>query len=177
MRTRGNRGFTLIELVAVVLIITILATLGTFAVRRYINSARSTEAVNIIASIRSGQEAFKDEAHTYLKVTSSLALDDLYPRKPGAYKTSWETGTDVGKRFKILGVTANGPVYFGYGCTAGASGTPDQPGDTNPAINFPAQTKPWFVVKAVSDVDANSIMTVMVASSLTDEIYRENEGE
>ena len=67
-RVRGlafERGFTLVELLTVVAIAAVLATIGTMLVRRHFAHAKTTEAVATIQAIRQAEEARRGETGTY----------------------------------------------------------------------------------------------------------------
>jgi type IV pilus assembly protein PilA len=66
MRVQGRRslrGFTLIELMIVVVIVGVLSTLAIYGVRNYVTSSKSAEATNAIGQIgKDAQTAFERES-------------------------------------------------------------------------------------------------------------------
>jgi type IV pilus assembly protein PilA len=172
-----ERGFTLAELMAVVVIVAVLATLAVIGVRKYIYAAKSSEAVNMIGSIESAEEAFKDETFAYLDVSGNLT--SYYPMTtPGRVKYAWDNPSGYHySDWQELGVKTNEPVQFGYAVKAGATGDAvPQPGTSKP-FTWPTTTEPWFVVKAVGDQNGDGVQSIFVGSSFTSEIYSENESQ
>jgi type II secretory pathway pseudopilin PulG len=172
----------------VVVIIGILSALATYGVRRYINSAKSSEAREMILSIKAAEEAFREETYQYLPTAGSLnGTSELYPhvcasKTPGKFKIAWDA-QDVSckqaKAFRTLGVVSTSPVMYGY-----AVGIPASVGATMPALPLKTAfawgtppTGPAFAVLAMGDVDGNGTFSKFVGSSLTDEIYSEDEDE
>jgi type IV pilus assembly protein PilA len=180
MGKRPARGFTLIELMIVVAIVAVLAAIAVFAVKRYLFAAKSSEAINLIGSIKSAEEAYKDETFTYLDVTGDI--DDFYPQSPVGKreKVMWGGDGPGAANWKILGVTTNQPVQYGYACVAGVAGKSPPSVGTTPETKWPsadAITGPWYVVKAIGDQDGDGEESIFVGSSFTSEIYVENEAE
>jgi type IV pilus assembly protein PilA len=177
----STRGFTLVELMIVVVIIAVLATLAVYGVSKYIASSKTGEAVQMIGSIKAAEESFRDETFQYLDVSGDLST--FYPDNdtPGQKKVQWGAGTDdVANNWRILGVTPSGPVLFVYAATAG-TGTvvPAAPGAGITVGQWPtaAPGEPWYVVKAKADLDPGGAETVYVAPSFTNQIFSANEGE
>jgi prepilin-type N-terminal cleavage/methylation domain-containing protein len=176
---RNARGFTLVELMIVVVIVCVLAVVGIYGVRKYVSSSKTGEAVQMIGSIKAAQEAFKDETFAYLDVTGSLT--SYYPTNPapGQTKVAWGgdgTGRD---NWKALGVTPAGAVLFVYACDAGPA-SENVPSVTDITIgDWPgALGQPWYVVKAVADLDGGGDQrSVYVGASFTNQIFSANEGE
>lgn len=181
MFARPRRGFTLVELMVVVAIIGILATLAVYGTSRYIASSKTGEAVQMLGAIKAAQEAYKDETFTYLNVSGSLST--YYPTNPhaGQVKVQWGGGPDeLSQKWGALGVNPSGPVLFAYACVAGgADAIPTAPGSDITVSNWPtaAAGTPWYVAKAHADLDEGGNETVYVAPSFTTQIFSANEGQ
>jgi prepilin-type N-terminal cleavage/methylation domain-containing protein len=164
-RQRGQRGFTLIELMTVVIIVGVLAVVAFVAYRKYIFASKSAEAVHVIGSIKAAQEAYKDETFLYKNVsTGGIAGGALYPRAPGVGKTEQA-------------------VAFGYLCEAGdgvaKKDFPSPPGG-RVVTGWPSGsqvTTPWYVVVAMGDANKDGNYSLFASSSLSSEVYSENEDE
>jgi type IV pilus assembly protein PilA len=173
-----QRGYTLVELLVVVTMVGVLATLATIGVRKYIFASKTSEAINMIGSIKAAQEAYKDETFSYLDVSQGN-LDSFYPMlNPGKKKYHWvQEQHPHAARWGALGANPNSAVQFGYACVAGgASDAIPQPG-TAKTFDWPAPGGPWYVVVAAADQNENGVLARYVSSSFTTEIYAENEGE
>ncbi len=174
---RALRGFTLVELMVVVMIVSILAIIGVMLFRKYVSSSKSVEALSMIQSIRAAEERWRSENQTYLDVSTSMT--SWYPMKtPGKMLYGWDqsSGNDY-QKWRLLGPTVAGPVQFGYVVKAGPPfTTPPKLDITDPPV-WPQMQQPWYVIMAKADADGDGVFAKYAASSLSDEIYRENEGE
>jgi type IV pilus assembly protein PilA len=180
----ATRGFTLIEVMITVAIMGILASLAVYGVGKYIRSSKSGEATTMIAAIKAAQEAYKAETFLYLDVSGVNNIDDMstfYPTNdPDDQVRGWgEVTTKVGQRWRALGVNPGGPVRFTYGCAAGtAANAVAGPGTSEPVENWPATSSaPWYVVRAVGDLDDDDTRSVFVSASFTGQILIDKEGE
>lgn len=174
-----SRGVTLIELVIVVAMVGVLAALATVGYRRYISSAKTGEATQMLGTIKASQEAFKAETFRYLDVSKGN-LENYYPqgRPPsGSVKYAWEGGDPVfaGTNFKTLGVSSTGPVLYGYSCVAGAA-SDDMPvlplGFDDP--EWPDPGGPWYVAVAAGNLDGDEVYSGFMTSSLHAQIISIN---
>ena len=102
------RGFTLVELMAVVAIVAILAGLGVYGVRKYILAAKTSEATEMIGAIKTAHisEYLATPTAEFVGITASdilnyeLPTDALTPRDIGALnaeKTDPRFATDFWK--------------------------------------------------------------------------------
>jgi type IV pilus assembly protein PilA len=172
---RYQSGFTLVEMMVIVIIVSILALLGTYSVRKYVTASKTSEATEMITTIKGAQESYKDETFAYLNVTGGL--DTYYPNNPsaGRVKVQWGGADASLANWQALGVHAALPVLFQYSCVAGPSGAVPAPGGAAADItvgNWPATVNsPWYVVKAEADFDGNGRHTVFVGTSFFGELF------
>lgn len=176
-RTRV-RGFTLVELLAVVAMIGVLAALALVGFKKFMNSTRTADARAIIGAIRIAEESHRAETLSYRSCGASLT--DWYPAAPTGKKRAFG-GWSSHSRYddwRILNVTADSPTTFGFAIVAGAPG--DKPPNTNTSLKttWPSPTtEPWYVVQAAGDADGDGTFSYLVSSSFNGEIYVENDTE
>jgi prepilin-type N-terminal cleavage/methylation domain-containing protein len=177
---RNNRGFTLVELMIVVVVVSVLALIAIYGTNRYIANSKTTEAVQLIGSIKAAEESYKDETFTYLDVTGDLTT--YYPSNPkrGQFKVQWGGApTDIAAKWGTLGVQPAGPVAFVYACVAGdgTAAPPSPSGVTVKGWPTTAQGTPYYVVKAIADLDPGGPETTYISPSFTNQIFSANEGD
>jgi type IV pilus assembly protein PilA len=173
--SRESYGFTLVELMIVIAIIGVLAALGVVGFRKYIRAAAAAEVKAVIQGIRVAEEAVKAETFQYRGCSTSLT--NWYPATPDDKKRHWDngqTGNAVHDCWVELNVTTDGPVRFGYAVVAGIAPQPDPvpniPYCTNWTAAHATVNGPWFVVQAAGDQNADGVMSLFAASSLSGEI-------
>ncbi|MCC6664223.1 MAG: prepilin-type N-terminal cleavage/methylation domain-containing protein [Polyangiaceae bacterium] len=174
----GRRGFTLVELMVVVVLVGILATVGVVMFRQWVFHTRSVEAFGMVQSIRVAQERWRAEHGAYYDVSTTMT--SWYPTATPSRKLwQWDqvAGTDH-DRWMMLNPTISGPVQFAYVTKAGAAGSVMAPLSLSTAPAWPASpAQPWYVIQAMGDTDADGVYSYYAAASLNGEIARENEGE
>ena len=190
--TRHQLGFTLIELMIVVVIIGILAALGTLGYRKYLNMSKTAEAREIVGKIMAAQESYFSERQQYLDISGSgLNKTGFYPYDPtfnGRTKIQWGAddsctgavnGASCAVNLKALGVSVAQPVMFRY-----ASTTYDAAADLTdvsayaPGFNNSVKApRDGYVVVAVANLDGNpATFSVMVGSEVQADLYGEGLG-
>src|ERR1044072_3326802 len=97
-RTRGRKGFTLVELAVVIIIIGILAA---FAVPRFLDSverSKAGEAFNYLSAVRSAQERYQVRQGTYADDITKLDIQMQEPKYfPVGTPAAGSTGNLVDK--------------------------------------------------------------------------------
>jgi type IV pilus assembly protein PilA len=174
-RRPGRRGFTLVELMIVVAIVGVLATVAVVGYRRYVLNAKVTEARTVISAIRLAQEDTRAERGTYANIGTTYC-----PAAAGVsnLKVGWDTSCNGGSAtWQTLPVHIDGPVQFAYATVAGTTTMAGNPlGTSWVAWNSPTAT-PWYVISAKCDLDGvASDSTELVGSSFQNTIFSRNEG-
>jgi type IV pilus assembly protein PilA len=182
--TATEKGFTLIEVMVVVVIVGVLATLAVYGVRNYLSSAKTSEAVSMMASIKAAEEAYKAETFVYLDVSGNFNTSSYHPTATLAQgvKYNWQVTTTTSPNWQTLGVQPDGPVAFTYAVVATApnASAPGLPTTkTLSQFNLPGTPNRWqYIAVAKGDVGgAVGKFTYVLSHSYSAEIYVENEGD
>lgn len=176
-RKRLQLGFTLIELMAVVAMIGVLAALAIVGYQRYLSASHSSDAKAILGAIRIAEENYRAETLVYLGCSANLQAH--YPASPNGKRRHWVAGpghSDLGC-WRMLNVATDSPTRYGFAVVAGPPGAiPPQP-DLPKAVQWGAPTEPWYVVQAQGDNDDDGDFSTFVTSSFSGEVVVHQEAE
>ena len=172
-----SRGFTLVELLVVVAITGVLATIGTMLVQKHFALAKTAEGAALIQGLRVAEESRRAETGTYQNCSG--AGTPWYPAAPDGSVRSWVSLTHAARpSWQLLAVSAPDGTRFGFLLNAGNPGAALPVLQTSTQPGWPATTTdPWYVIQAAGDQDKDGIYTRLAAASFNGELIVENDGK
>jgi prepilin-type N-terminal cleavage/methylation domain-containing protein len=181
-----HRGFTLIELAVVVVIVGVLSVLAVVGYRKMIDSSHTTEGSQLVQAVRVAQETYHSETGRYHNVGWSTFCPNNATTPPSRMKHPWNPGCNGGTAtWQALPVRTDGPIMFGLvtqaGTIASGTATPAYPaalaGSSFSYSGTPSNGD-YFLIGAAADIDGSGgANTVVIGSSFTNELMVFNDGQ
>jgi prepilin-type N-terminal cleavage/methylation domain-containing protein len=175
---RNVRGFTLVELAVVVVIVGLLSIIAVVAYRKIVLSSKLNEARSMIGAIMIAQEEYRAERGQFKDIAGAYCPSDGAQCK----KYGWNNLCGTPNGWATLPVHADNAVQFGYATFAGT--VVAQPAGVNANLidlgGYVGKSMPYFVVHAKADLDCpigNGVYSELAASSFDKEIRSINVGE
>ena len=180
---KGQKGFTLIELMIVVAIIGILAAIAIPNFLQYQMKSRQSEAKTNLQAIRTSEISFQAERGCYLAVTREGSPNPgvnlksvptawgvgIVPVVPNAngFCTVLPAGTFSGT-FRNIAFIATGSVNYGYVVDASVVPVPIPACILGPSVEATAAAPAaatGFVATALANLDGDAVLSVWAASA------------
>lgn len=119
---KGRKGFTLIELVVSIAIVSILVAVAIPIYKRYEYMARTSEAKQNVGAIMTCEGS-------YAAVEDKYLTERYYPGHAGATPQVWNPSESG--NYEVIGFQPSGKVFYDYGVAAGDFSS--NPASANPS--------------------------------------------
>jgi type IV pilus assembly protein PilA len=166
--SHASHGYTLVELMIVVAIVGILASIAVPGYQNYTMRAKAVEAVNTLAAINAAQHAYieNSETETYCNASGTAAVWNPNAN-PGPQPQRWD---EADLLWRQLGFRAPPFVLFSYQTVAGSSTELPTALGFSSDRGYPGGT-PWFISSAIADMDGDGIQVTYESYSATTNMY------
>jgi prepilin-type N-terminal cleavage/methylation domain-containing protein len=159
MKSNGAQGFTLLELMIVVIILGVLAAIAVPNFQRQYHESKASEAHALLRDIAAKQEAFKAEFGQYLNVSGSFGFGNRRPANTpieGFGFVGWDGGSDaIGLGWRQLGFRPQSAVRYSYVVVAGLPGV--DPASVGVPAGLVSSTDHWWAAGAFGNVDGGPV--------------------
>jgi prepilin-type N-terminal cleavage/methylation domain-containing protein len=174
-KSTGSRsGFTLVELMVVVVITGILAAIAIPSFTGYIHKSRTSEAIYFLNMIRLKQEGFMSEYARYSPGVGGPVAPggiEFTPARASMTGGSIAFPNPMPNEFLALGIRAQQPVRFGYGWAVGTPADSAASGLTAAPYDHPAPIDHYFVAQATADLNGDGVYCLLEVTSFTRATY------
>lgn len=187
-RTRAQRtgGYTLIELMIVVVITGVLAAVAIPAFRGYIQKSRTAEAAAFLGVIKLRQTSYRGEFGQYAGFGAAASNIGFVPanatvmrggiQRPFPAAPAVLGPLDAASPFFAIGATPDGAVRFGYGMVAGTPVQASAGGGGTDLASAPYEVPAteldfYFIAQATTDLDDDGDPMIMETTSFMRDLW------
>jgi prepilin-type N-terminal cleavage/methylation domain-containing protein len=181
-----TKGFSLVELMVVVVIIGVLAVVAGSAYRRYSDAGRTAEVMSMIGEFRAKEEAYRAEFNGYCNTQTNCTTTALetvfYPAlgtcAAGSVEPCPKVLTTPPAAWTTMGINPQRKqLYCGYVVVAGAAGTAvSVAGDGQNLLGMATLTVPWYYIHASCDnKSTNPLNTTYTTAMSSTAVVTKNE--
>jgi prepilin-type N-terminal cleavage/methylation domain-containing protein len=169
LHRRVCRGFTLVELMIVVVVLGILAAVATVAFTRYVKRSKTAEALHNIQSIYHGQVTYYDYSGERFGVASFVSIPDLTPSgTPGSAKYPPNIGVWTGREdWSALGFSIATGHYYAYKVDSSAGGDERSSGGGDELFFLAPGDS--FSARAVGNLDGDAVQSTFSSTGIISE--------
>lgn len=176
-RSRAALGFSLVELMMVVVIIGVLSAIAMPAYMRQRLRGQAVEGTEVLSRIVAAQEAYRAEFNSYSDASNDPTLSGAGSHTTGGIGAWWPalgTGqrsfySNLPAAWNQLGVRPREMVRFSYVTCAGNPGvlpSVGASGDLGYAALPAAQQGIWYYASASADLDEDGVFSRFEVSSI-----------
>lgn len=172
-----SRGFTLLELMIVVVIIAILASVAAASYKRFGRRARVQQAIAFLGDVRIKQETYYQTYHRYVSTeTPSTWWPTAVDLSGNAPANTWGINCNLAGDVAAhpgwcalgAGFAPNEEVFFQYQVVARDPTSPQASTAVSPVHNIPYVAdlnRDWWYARARADFDRNGVYSDIWLSS------------
>jgi len=173
---QGQRGFTLVELLIVVALIAILASVAVYLGSKQISSARSSEVPALFAEFHNRQNQYKVEQGQGRFLSTGSNESDYWPASPPT--NSSRTFAPIPDTWRALNMKPpKTSLYCSYVAIAGDANDGSNIGGKAAAFSFTTPPANWYYLLAECNFDGDSaVNSFYFASSVNVHIAEEKPG-
>jgi len=163
-KVRARSGFTLIELMMVVVILGILAVVAIPRYQSYVYKSKTTEAVGFLSEIKARQESYRADFGQYCNASAGDPEAWAPDSNPKDVPRSW---TPAAGWLQLGAVPPGRSVLFSYVSVAGIPGTTPSWGG---GLGYNGSDF-WFVSRALGDLDNDDTNVIFESYSHGQGLY------
>ena len=174
--SKKRGGFTLIEMMIVVVVIAILVAVALVAYTRHIKQSRLVAERVFVSKIQAMQETYFQQTGFYCKVNTAFEPGGATPPTD---RVGWNAATFTSwSNWETLGARPNDKVtYFQWKVEASLPTAHAAPGSPPGGVTIVAGS-PWYYIHGRADLGGDGApYTEIIASSNRNEIWTLHEGE